>query len=171
MLSEGGMDLLGTQTTLARIGLHPGQRVLEIGPGTGRLLIPAARVVQPDGEVVGLDILPARIERLKAKAAQSGVTNLVGVVGDAAKSHFPLEHFDVIYLCTALGEIHDRPAALRQCFTMLKPGGTLSITEIVPDPHFQSQSKVRTLVEAVAFSFREVQGSWNFFTANFVKAD
>lgn len=57
---------IGTQTTLERMGLKPGQRVLEIGPGPGRLLLPAARRVQPGGEVVGLDIQPGMIERLTA---------------------------------------------------------------------------------------------------------
>jgi Methylase involved in ubiquinone/menaquinone biosynthesis len=60
--------ILGTQATLDRIGLRTGQRVLEVGPGPGRLLIPAARRVLPAGEVVGLEIQPGMIERLKARA-------------------------------------------------------------------------------------------------------
>src|SRR5512146_2116661 len=50
--------ILGTQATLDRINPRPGQRVLEVGPGPGRLLIPAAKRVQPGGQVVGLDIQP-----------------------------------------------------------------------------------------------------------------
>jgi len=53
--------LIGTQTTIERLGLRPGQHVLEIGPGPGRLLIPAAQRVLPGGEVVGLDIQPGMI--------------------------------------------------------------------------------------------------------------
>jgi len=45
--------VIGTQETLDRMGLQPGQRVLEVGPGPGRLLIPAAWRVLPGGEVVG----------------------------------------------------------------------------------------------------------------------
>lgn len=76
--------LTGMQTTLDRLGLQPGQRVLEIGPGPGRLLIPAARRVLPGGEVVGLDIQPGMLERLKTHAAHAGVSNLPPVLGDAA---------------------------------------------------------------------------------------
>lgn len=129
--------VLGTQTTLDRIGLQPGQRVLEIGPGPGRLLIPAARRVLPGGEVVGLDIQPGMIERLKVRAAQAGVSNMTTMVGDATQANVPPESFGVIYLCTVLGEIPDREAALGQCYAALKPGGRLSITEIFPDPHYQ----------------------------------
>ena len=163
--------LVGTKTTLDRIGLKPGQRVLEIGPGPGRLLIPAAKRVLPGGEVVGLDIQPGMIERLKARAAQADVSNLTAVQGDATQPHFPPGHFDVIYMCTVLGEIPDREAALRQCYIALKPGGRLSITEIFPDPHYQSRPTVQRLAQGAGFRLREVQGSWYFFTANFVKAD
>lgn len=163
--------LMGTETTLDRIGLQPGQRVLEIGPGPGRLLIPAAKRVLPGGEVVGLDIQPAMLERLSAHAAREGVANLTPVLGDATQPHFPPDSFDVIYLCTVLGEIPDREAALRQCHAALKPGGVLSVTEIFPDPHYQSRDTVRKLAEAVGFRLREMLGPWYFFTANFVKPE
>src|SRR5579871_6654615 len=55
--------ITGTTKTIDRIGLKPGQRVLEIGPGPGRLLIPAAQRVLPGGEVVGIDIQPGMIAR------------------------------------------------------------------------------------------------------------
>jgi hypothetical protein len=42
--------LSGTSATLDRMKLEPGQRILEIGPGPGRLLIPAAKRVQPGGD-------------------------------------------------------------------------------------------------------------------------
>lgn len=161
--------LIGTQTTLDRIGLRPGQRVLEIGPGPGRLLIPVAKRVLPGGEVVGLDIQPGMIERLKARAAQVGALNLTAILGDATQPNVPPESFDIVFLCTVLGEIPDREAALRQCHAALKLGGTLSITEIFPDPHYQSRATVRRLAESTGFRLQAMHGPWYFFTANFVK--
>lgn len=161
--------LMGTRRTLDRIGLQSDQRVLEVGPGPGRLLIPAARRVLPGGEVVGLDIQSGMLDRLKIRAAQAGVTNLTVILGDATQPNLPAESFDVIYLCTVLGEIPDREAALRQCYAALKPGGMLSITEIFPDPHYQSRAVVQQLAEAAGFRLRETHGQWYFFTANFVK--
>jgi ubiquinone/menaquinone biosynthesis C-methylase UbiE len=119
---------------------------LEIGPGPGRLLIPAAQRVQPHDDVVGLDIQPAMIARLQETAEAVGVTNLVGFVGDAATTSPPGE-FDVVILATALGEIPNRDAALRRCFNAFKPGGVLSVTEMLPDPHFVSRRTVRRLAE------------------------
>lgn len=161
--------IAGTQTTLDRIGPKPGQRVIEVGPGTGRLLIPAAGRVLPGGEVVGLDIQPRMVERLKIRARQAGVLNLTTILGDATHPHFPPESFDVIFLCAVLGEIPDREAALRQCHTTLKPGGLLSITEILPDPHYQSRATVRRLAEAAGFRFECCYCNWLSFTMNFVK--
>ena len=163
-------QVLGTQTTLDRIGLRPGQRVLEVGPGPGRLLIPAAQRVLPGGEVVGLDIQPGMLERLKTRAVQAGVSNLTAMLGDATQPHFPPDSFDVIYFCTVLGEIPNREAALRECYAALKPSGILSVTEIFPDPHYQSRATVKHLAEAMGFRLQTIHGHWYFFTANFRKA-
>jgi predicted methyltransferase len=72
-------------------------------------------------------------------------------------------------LVTTLGEIPDRAAAISQCFRVLKPGGILSISEMLPDPHYQSQATVKRLAEAVGFKLQSIQGGVCLFTANFVK--
>ena len=161
--------VLGTKTTLDRIGLGPGLCVLELGPGPGRLLIPAAKQVLPGGEVVGLDIQPGMIELLKERAAQAGISNLKATLGGAMQFNNIHKDFDVVYLCTVLGEVPNREAALRQCYEALKPGGKLSITEIFLDPHYQSRATVKRLSEAAGFQLQAIYGSWYFFTANFVK--
>jgi len=158
-----------TLKTLDRIGLHPGEKVLEIGPGPGRLLIPAAQRVLPGGEVVGIDIQPKMVERLKKNVEKAGITNLTMILGDAAQPHVAQTTFDLVFLCTTLGEIPDRSAALAQCYRALKPGGRLSITEVILDPHYQSRSTVRQLAERAGFHFSSIEGGWWFYTATFVK--
>jgi ubiquinone/menaquinone biosynthesis C-methylase UbiE len=159
-----------TLKTLDRIGLHPGDKVLEIGPGPGRLLIPAAKGVMPGGEVVGIDIQPKMVERLRRNSEKGGVTNLTVILGDATQPHVPEASIDVAFLCTALGEIPDRSAALAQCYRALKTGGRLSVTKLILDPHYQRRSTVRRLAEAAGFRLVSIQGGWWFYTASFVKA-
>jgi SAM-dependent methyltransferase len=161
--------LNGTQTTLDRLDLQPGQRILEIGPGPGRLLIPAAQRVLPDGQAMGVDIQAAMAERLKLRAQRAGVSNLTVVVGDATEPHVPPASFDLVFLCTVLGEIPDRRSALAQCHRALKPLGRLSITEMAGDPHYQSRSTVRKLAEEAGFRLVSIEGGWWFFTASFIK--
>ncbi len=96
------------------------------------------------------------IERLKRRAHEAGVTNLETIVGDATYPHVPEASFDHVFLCTALGEIPDRTAALTQCYRALKPGGVLSITEMFGDPHYQTGSVVRRLAEEVGFRLQSV---------------
>jgi ubiquinone/menaquinone biosynthesis C-methylase UbiE len=159
----------GTEVTLQRMGLRLGQRVLEIGPGTGRLLIPAAQRVLPGGEAVGIDIQAGMVERLKGRAKWANVTNLTAILGDATQPIVPEESFDLAFLVTTLGEIPDRGAALAQCFRTLKPGGVLSVTELIPDPHYQSRSTVKRLAEEAGFRLQSIHGGWRLFTANFEK--
>lgn len=161
--------ITGTKKTLERIGLKPGQRVLEVGPGPGRLLIPAAKQVLPGGEVVGIDIQPGMVERLKARAKRENVTNLTALLGDATQPIVPEASFDVAFLVTTLGEIPDRAAALAQCFRALKPGGVLSISEMLPDPHSQSKATVKRVAEEAGFRLQSVEGGMWLFTATFVK--
>jgi ubiquinone/menaquinone biosynthesis C-methylase UbiE len=161
----------GTRVILDRLGLRPGQKVLELGPGPGRLLIPAAKRVLPGGEAVGIDIQPAMIERLRARASKAGITNLEAILGDAAQPHVPEASFDRVFLCAALGEIPDRAAAIAQGFRALKPQGVLSITEMFGDPHYQARSGVRGLALAAGFRFQSVRGGWWLYTADFTKPE
>lgn len=161
--------ITGTEKTLERIGLKPGQRVLEIGPGPGRLLISAAQRVLPDGQVVGIDIQPGMIERLKERAKAANIMNLTAILGDATQPIVPEANFDVAFLVTTLGEIPDRAAALNQCFRALKSGGVLSVSEMLPDPHYQSKATLKRLAEAAGFRIQSVAGGAWLFTANFVK--
>lgn len=161
--------ITGTAKTLDRIGLKPGQRVLEIGPGPGRLLIPAAQRVLPGGEAVGIDIQPGMIDRLNERAQTAKATNLTAILGDATQPIVPEASFDVAFLVTTLGEIPDRAAALTQCFRALKSGGVLSVSEMLPDPHYQSKTTVKQLAEAAGFQLQSVEGGMWLFTANFVK--
>ncbi|REK10539.1 MAG: methyltransferase domain-containing protein [Planctomycetota bacterium] len=160
----------GTEKTLDRMQIAPGQTILEIGPGPGRLLVPASFRVLPGGRAIGIDIQPKMIAKVEARAKREGVTNLTTMVGDATKLELADASVDLVYLCTVLGEIPDRTAAVRECFRVLKPGGWLSITEIMGDPHYQSRGKVQHLAEEAGFALERIDGGTWMFTANFAKS-
>jgi SAM-dependent methyltransferase len=161
----------GTQITLDRMRVRPGMTVVEIGPGPGRLLIPVARRVQPGGRAIGVELQQGMLDKFRRKLLRNDPGNIELVHADATQPVLPRESADLVYMCTVLGEIPDRMTALRNCFDALRPGGRLSITEIVLDPHFQSRAKVRALAEAVGFVPETVEGNWRMYTANFRKPE
>jgi ubiquinone/menaquinone biosynthesis C-methylase UbiE len=161
--------LTGTEITLKRIGVRPGQRVLEFGPGTGRLLLPIAQAVLPRGEAVGIDIQSGMVDRLRNRAERAGLNNVTAIFGDATQPIVPEASFDVVILVTTLGEIPDRAGVLQQAFRALKPGGMLSVTEMLPDPHYQSRATVKRLASRAGFRLHSIAGGVWLFTANFVK--
>lgn len=161
--------LLGTRTTIDQLDLTPGQHVLEIGPGPGRLLLPAAARVQPGGKAVGVDLQPGMIDRLLQRAEEAGLSNVEGIVADAAEVDLPPESFDVVVIALTLGEIPRREEALQRAYAALKPGGLLCITEFFPDPHFSRRSTVRRLAEAAGFEHKSTRGSAAYFNAHFTK--
>jgi len=135
------------------------------------LLIPVAKRILPEGEAVGIDIQPSMTERLRLRAEKAGIENLELIVGDAAQTHVPEASFDLVFLCTVLGEIPDRAAALAQCHRALKVGGRLCVTEMIGDPHYQSRSAVCRLAEGAGFRLQSIKGGWWLFTADFIKLD
>ncbi len=158
-----------TAVTLDRIGFTPGQRILEFGPGPGRLLIPAAERVLPGGEAVGVDLQPGMIERLKRNATRKGVSNLRAIQGDATAPVVEEGSFDVVVMSCALGEILDRAGVIRQAYRALRPGGRLSVSEMFGDPHYQSKATVERLAHEAGFETEAVLGGRMIFTANFRK--
>ncbi len=96
------------------------------------------------------------IDRLRKRTAST--SNLAVVLGNAERMSVESASFDVVYLSMVLGEIPDRPPALAEVYRVLKPGGRLSITELLADPHFQSQATVDRLAREAGFERQAVQG-------------
>lgn len=159
----------GAQTLLDRAGVEPGMRVLDVGCGPGRITLPAAERVGPRGEVVGLDIQEAMLRRVQDKIDRQRLTNIRLLRAGAGEGKTQAEAFDRALLVTVLGEIPDKAAALREIYRALKPGGILSITEVFPDPDFQTPAAIHTLAEDTGFIVTEQMGRFPAFTLNLMK--
>ncbi len=154
-----------------RAGVVAGMRVLDAGCGPGRLTIPLARRVGPSGEVVALDVQEGMLDRVRRKATKHGMNNvrtiLAALASDVPALRAQREAFDRVLLVTVLGEIPDRHGALRSLRETLKPGGILSITEMILDPDYQPRHRVRRLAEEAGVQFERSFGSPLMFTMNF----
>lgn len=123
------------ERVLRRAQLQPGERVLDIGCGTGTLAILAKRHVGPSGEVCGIDASPEMIARARAKSRRAAAEiHFSNAVVEALP--FPDDRFDVV-LSTVM--LHHLPARVRrQCAQeirrVLRPGGRVLAVDFGTSP-------------------------------------
>ena len=115
---------------LDRAGLRPGQRVLEIGCGTGNLLL-AAKRAQPAAVLVGLDPdLPA-LARAHRKARRRGLAVQLDR-GYADELPYADDSVDVVLSSFMLHHVPagEREPAMREVLRVLRPGGVLHLVDV-----------------------------------------
>lgn len=130
------------------LALSGGMTVLDAGCGPGRLTVPLAKGVGPNGCVVALDIQPGMLARAQAKTEAANCTNVDFVAAALGEGKLPANYFDRVVLVTVLGEIPNRVDEFDELCRALKPGGILAVVEVIFDPHFQSRKVVTGLASA-----------------------
>jgi arsenite methyltransferase len=152
---------------LDRVGIRRGERVLELGPGPGAFSLDAAHRLGESGRLIAVDIQPEMIARLERRAREAGLTNIEAHTADAHHLPLPDASVDRAFLITVLPEIPDRARALAELCRVLRPGGTLSITEEFLDPDYLFASETIRLVESAGFRLAQrFSGLW-VYTLNF----
>ena len=113
----------------------PGERMLEVGPGTGYYTLPAAEWLEPGGRLDVLDVQQEMLDHTMQRAGEQGVDNVFPTLADARSLPYADDMFDAAYLVTVLGEISDQDAALRELRRVVRPGRRIVVGELFGDPH------------------------------------
>ncbi len=137
---------------------QPGERVLEVGPGTGYYTLEVAGWIEPGGQLEIFDLQQEMLDHTMRGASDRGHTNIAPTQGDARELPYPDATFDAAYLVTVLGEIPDQDAALRELARVLKPGGRLVVGELFGDPHWVSPAKLTGRAEGAGLTFARRSG-------------
>ncbi len=141
-LMSGGVHRLWKRFTIDCSGVRPGQRILDLGGGTGDLTAKFSRIVGDKGHVVLADINNSMLNVGRDKLRDNGIVgNVHYVQANAEELPFPDNYFDCITISFCLRNVTDKDKAIRSMFRVLKPGGRLLILEF-SKPILEPLSKI-----------------------------
>jgi ubiquinone/menaquinone biosynthesis C-methylase UbiE len=155
---------------IKRSGIKRGMTILEIGCGSGAYTTFIARAVGDKGIVHALDIQPKMLQQLQSKLDKDenkDIHNIKLKLGSAYELPFPDHSIDLVCMITVLQEIPDRLKALNEVKRVLKPGGTLAITELLIDPDYPLKKTTIRIVTGAGFAVDKVEGNLLNYTITF----
>jgi ubiquinone/menaquinone biosynthesis C-methylase UbiE len=137
-----------------------GERVLEIGVGTGYYSLDLAEWIAPDGTLELFDLQRKFLDHVLRAAEPRGLANLIATEGDATDLPYEDASVDAVVLTAALGEIPEPAAALREIRRVLKPDGRLVVGELFGDPHFTTRASLERMGREAGLELVERSGNW-----------
>lgn len=149
---------------------EPGQRLLEVGPGTGYYALEVAGWVAPHGRLDVFDLQQEMLDHTLRRAGERGIENVLPTQGDARELPYADATFDAAYLVTVLGEIPDQVMALGELARVVKPGGRVVVGELFGDPHWVSPGRLQARAERAGLRFEHRLGSPLGYFARFAPA-
>ena len=154
--------VLSPATLRSRLHVTRGSMVCELGVGGGyygRAIAPFA------ARYIGLDIQAGMLRRVMRRRGNQ----VLPVQGDATRLPLATASIDIVVAVTVLGEAPSVPDALNEVWRVLRPGGSLSVSEHVPDPDRLTFEDLRALGERSGLTFVRVDGTAWSYTATFTK--
>lgn len=150
-----------SEAVVRQLEVRSGACVLDIGCGPGRVTLPLARAVGPQGQVIALDIQPQMLAKVREKADRENLANVQVMQWHANHAAFEPATLDAAVMVMTLGEIPEPERALVGVNSALKRGGRLLVAESVFDPHYVRRRRLREI--ALGAGLQEIRHSGNFF--------
>lgn len=140
----------GRRAAVKAVNTRPGQRILEVGVGTG-LSLPRYR---SDARVVGIDVSPDMLERARRRVAQQGLSQVEALHEmDAEDMRFADSSFDAVVVMYTVSVVSDLERLFREIRRVCVPGG-----DIVVVNHFASSGVLAGMVEKTMAPFSSTIG-------------
>jgi cyclopropane fatty-acyl-phospholipid synthase-like methyltransferase len=138
-LHPGGLTL--TEEIAAHLNLTPDSRVLDVGCGPGATSLFLAK--KYGASVTGVTLEEAGAEELESRAREQGLDTRIDVItGDIASVELSQTRFDAAIAECVVSIFDDKPAVLQRVFDAMRPGGQLTISDVIVEgelpPHLQN---------------------------------
>src|SRR5438034_1572637 len=134
----------GRVDAIRRMAIRPGDRVLEVGVGTG---INAA-LYPTDCSVTGIDLSSSMLEKARERVARKGVRNVRLLQMDAANLKFADDSFDIVYAPYVISVVPDPVGVAREMRRVCRPGGRIIVLN-----HFRSRNPAMAWIERIISPF------------------
>ena len=151
-----------------RLKLLPTDRVLEIGCGPG-FFSPAIARRLTAGRLTIFDAQAPMLKMAARRLKKHGLSNFTSVLGHAERLPFANGTFDVVFLITVLGEVHNHTAAIQEAARILRPGGRLSLSEAAGDPDRMTHTELDALAALAGLEKAESWSGLLIKTFNYTK--
>jgi ubiquinone/menaquinone biosynthesis C-methylase UbiE len=132
---------LGCGNPTAMAELRDGMTVLDLGSGGGIDVLLSARRVAPTGTAYGLDMTDEMLALARANQAKTGLTNVHWLKGHIEAIPLPADAVDVVISNCVINLSTDKPQVLRETARVLRPGGTLAVSDVIADPGMDAATR------------------------------
>jgi ubiquinone/menaquinone biosynthesis C-methylase UbiE len=153
------------EDVLRQLRLRPGQRVADVGTGTGFFALMMARAVGPQGRVYAVDIARNFVDAVVQRAKSQNLQNVIGVVNDQRGVRLPPNSVDLVFISDTYHHFEYPKSTLRSIHSALKPDGELVVIDFRRIPGLSDswvlghvrvgEPEVQAEIEAAGFELSE----------------